>query len=466
MKIKHTFIKKLITLSLVAVSLLFHCSAFADKTEMELLVEMLVDNGVLTKDQAAVLEAKAKEKARKRTPGETSGNVVKTTWNNRLEFESADGNFTGRIGGRIHADAVYVKAQSSLSDLIRPQGDFNRRNDRALLRRTYVYFRGTVYENFFYKLQWDFSEGVSGSEVEGFKDAYIGMRNIPYIGRITLGQMKEPFGLERLTSSNDITFIERALPNVFAPGRSWGAAMRNNFFDRRVTAAAGAFRNSTASGTMVSGNEWNLTTRVTAVPWFDVNDKLAHLGVSYSLRIPESGDRERIRFRQRPELRTDDRFVNTGNFPVNLENRLGLEGAVVYGPLSIQGEFMQTWLDRPERLSKTGYLHGAYLYVSYFLTGESRRYSRSDGTFDSITPKKNFSPKDGTWGAWELAARYSYLDLNDKSVNITGGILNDVTLGINWYLNPNMRLMFNYVHSHRNGVGHADGIQGRAQLSF
>jgi phosphate-selective porin OprO and OprP len=58
------------------------------------------------------------------------------------------------------------------------------------------------------------------------------------------------------------------------------------------------------------------------------------------------------------------------------------------------------------------------------------------------------------------------LDLDDKDAGITGGILNDITLGVNWYLNPIVRVMFNYVHSHRAGYGHANGVQGRVQVAF
>ncbi|MFH1877329.1 MAG: porin, partial [Candidatus Omnitrophota bacterium] len=111
-------------------------------------------------------------------------------------------------------------------------------------------------------------------------------------------------------------------------------------------------------------------------------------------------------------------------------------------------------------------LYGAYGYVSYFLTGEHRNFDKSRAEFESIKPINNFSINDRTWGAWELAARYSHIDLNSKSVNINGGILNDVTCGVNWYLNPVMRIMFNYVHTNLNGKGYADGVQTRFQVEF
>ncbi|MBD3379710.1 MAG: hypothetical protein GF408_04525 [Candidatus Omnitrophica bacterium] len=458
-----------------------------DTSETQILVDMLVDSGVLTGEQAKAFASKAKElaarkkaeasrRARARGPrSEGYGNLVETRWDNRLEFETRDGNFKGAIGGRVHADAVYVSAENDLENFLRPGGDFNRRNDRALIRRARIYIEGDVYRDFFYKLQYDFTDSLNNeNEIDGLRGAYIGMQNIPYIGKFRVGQFKEPFSLEELTSSNYITFIERGLPNVFTPGYSWGAGINNSWLDNRVTFGLGAFRNSINSGTMSSSNEWGLTTRITGLPWYEDDDRLLHIGTSYSLRFPSEwrggSNNNTIDLDTGPELRTRDDFVNTTNINVNMENLLGFEGALVYGPLSLQGEFIGGWMDdsydgqvsSPE----TSFLYGAYGYVSYFLTGEHRKFDKSRGEFEEISPITNFSISDGTWGAWELAARYSHIDLNNKDVNINGGVLNDITVGVNWYLNPVMRIMFNYVHSHRNGIGYADGVQARFQVEF
>ncbi|MBD3295974.1 MAG: hypothetical protein GF392_01245, partial [Candidatus Omnitrophica bacterium] len=381
--------KKILAAIMMVCFILSQFAPLASASEMQLLVDKLVEKGILTKEEARVLAKQAKEEAaqekaaeKKRTARapqrEVSDNAVDVRWDNRLEFETRDGNFKGAIGGRVHADMVYVRAQDELSNLIRPNGDFDERNDRALIRRARLYMKGTVYDDFFYKLQYDFAHDINNrNEEDGFRGAYIGMKNIPYIGKFTVGQFKEPFGLEELTSSNDITFLERSLPSLFAPGFSWGAAVNNNWFDERVTLGMGAFRNSTSSGTMSSGNEWNFTTRVTGLPWYEAEDKLAHLGVSYSFRHPESvSDDEELDFDQRPELRTRDNFVNTGNFFADRENRMGFEGAVVYGPFSAQAEFMQSWVNKPNRLYDTGYFYGWYGSVSYFLTGEHRNYDK------------------------------------------------------------------------------------------
>jgi phosphate-selective porin OprO/OprP len=106
---------------------------------------------------------------------------------------------------------------------------------------------------------------------------------------------------------------------------------------------------------------------------------------------------------------------------------------------------------------------GFYIQGSYFLTGEHRKYKTSTGAFDRVKPKENFSSASGT-GAWEVAARYSQIDLNEGSV--TGGRLRNVTVGLNWHLNPNMRIMWNYIRADLSGVGKASLFLMRFQIDF
>jgi phosphate-selective porin OprO/OprP len=112
---------------------------------------------------------------------------------------------------------------------------------------------------------------------------------------------------------------------------------------------------------------------------------------------------------------------------------------------------------------------GFYIYGSYFLTGESRKYSTSNGAFDRVTPKANFHPTEGGWGAWEIGLRYSTIDLSDGAIN--GGEADNITVGLNWYLNPNVRWMANYVYSdveNREDVSDDDLniVQTRFQIDF
>ena len=137
---------------------------------------------------------------------------------------------------------------------------------------------------------------------------------------------------------------------------------------------------------------------------------------------------------------------------------VGTEAALVAGPFSLQGEYMTAMTNTDDGTDPM--FSGFYAMASYFLTGENRTYK--GGLFGRVKPKKNFGA--GGPGAWELAARYSHLDIADEAVE--GGELDDITLGVNWYLNPNTRFMFNYVHAGLDTVGQSDTFQTRAQVDF
>ncbi len=155
-------------------------------------------------------------------------------------------------------------------------------------------------------------------------------------------------------------------------------------------------------------------------------------------------------------------FVDTAALAANKTNLFGLESALVYGPFSLQGEYMRADVDQSDTSSSANF-DGFYVQASYFLTGEHRKYSTSSGSFSRVKPKENFRFGKGL-GAWEVGARYSQLDLNDARVS--GGKLKDITVGLNWYLNPNMRIMWDYVRSDLDGVGNANLFLTRFQVDF
>jgi len=163
------------------------------------------------------------------------------------------------------------------------------------------------------------------------------------------------------------------------------------------------------------------------------------LGYSYQMRDEGQTD---LRYRNRPETHlTDVRLVDTGTIDADGANLLNPEIALVWGPFSVQGEYFWTAVDSTEANDPS--FQGAYLFGSWFITGEHRKYSTSSGKFDRVKPQSNFM--DGGLGAWELALRWSWLDLNDE--NVRGGEETNYTLGVNWYLNPNYRLLFNYIYA-------------------
>ena len=102
---------------------------------------------------------------------------------------------------------------------------------------------------------------------------------------------------------------------------------------------------------------------------------------------------------------------------------------------------------------------GGYLQLSYFLTGEHRVYDTARGAFGRTHPKANFHDGGEGLGAWEVAIRFDYIDLDDGAIR--GGKGWNVTFGINWLINPNTTIRFNYIYSQINDIGGAAPVAGR-----
>ncbi len=199
----------------------------------------------------------------------------------------------------------------------------------------------------------------------------------------------------------------------------------------------------------------------TGLPWYeDEGKKLLHFGVAYTHQNYED---DTVRFRARPEVHLAPRLVDTGTFSAEYGDFIGAEAAVVYGPFSLQGEYVHSFIESRNRQVGDPDFWVASIQASYFLTGEHRPYKTSTGAFDRVRPLENYG-RDGGPGAWEVAARASYLNLNDDGVD--GGRLIDLTLGLNWYLNPNVRTMWNYVLADPSDGGDVSIFMWRFQVAF
>jgi phosphate-selective porin OprO/OprP len=142
--------------------------------------------------------------------------------------------------------------------------------------------------------------------------------------------------------------------------------------------------------------------------------------------------------------------VDTGNILADDNQLFGVEWAFVYGGFYIQSEYMAVPVKQVA--GPNLFFDGAYVNVSYFLTGESRTYNRLFGIIDRVFPFENFFRVRGEdrsvatgRGAWEIAARASYIDLTDA--NIQGGRLHDYTIGLNWYLNAFTRMKWELIQA-------------------
>jgi phosphate-selective porin OprO/OprP len=372
---------------------------------------------------------------------------LRVFWKEGLRFENPDKDFTLKLGGRIMTDWTWVSEDDDI------KADVGEQEDGVEVRRARMYFEGLMYGNVQYKLQIDFAGGDAD-----LKDAYIALPDFP-LGQLKMGHFKEPFGLEELTSSKYITFLERVGSSV-DPARNVGFMLSDSIYDERMTWAAGIFKTTNDYGIVQDDGGYGATGRVTGLPVYEDNGaSLVHLGAAYSHRYP---DNNLVRLRSKPEAHLLDYFMNTGFMSSDNADVVGLESAWVSGPLSLQGEYFYIDIDRTSGSSSVEF-DGYYGQVSYFLTGEHRRYKKSAGVFTRIKPHKNYGDEGGI-GAWEVAARYSDIDLNDG--DIAGGAVDNITAGLNWYLNPNTRIMWNYIHSDKDNVGDADILMMRLQIDF
>ena len=377
----------------------------------------------------------------------------------KFEVKSDAGDFSFMFGGRIQVDAAFYDS------------DITEYNSGTEIRRARLFAAGKMFSDWEYKLQVDFAE----NNLE-LKDAYIryaGLEN----GKIWVGQFKAPFSLEELTSSKYITFMERSLGNTFSIGRRIGVAYTRKIGSDGTFAIAG-FGQSADDGD--DGEEgFGAAVRATFLP-VKTEDSLLHLGFGLGWEKPEEGLNDTFRYRERIESHlTSNRLVDTGSI-TNSESvqKYGLEFAYARGPFSLQSEYMVVDVTR-----KTGFqdvdFDSFYLYGSFFFgEGASRAKAYSSGTFGRIKPKV---------GAWEIAIRYSTIDLNDLSsvvvpapgspvlTGVFGGEQTDITLGVNYYTNSNIRFMANYVMADGEQIDPLTGIvtsdkpnviQFRAQVDF
>lgn len=400
-----------------------------------------------TVEKSAEAKTEPKEEPKKEDP-----NALFWSWANGLSFGTKNGDFKFKLGARVQNDWY----AGSIDD-----GDFP---DGTRFRRLWLNTSGTIYEDFDFKVMYDLSNPGTTS----FHDVYFGYNGFDFM-RIRLGQFKEPFSLEEVTADSDTTFMERSPLDDLTPRRETGLMLFNEVLDKRMTWAVGAFKNVNEFGDGdeddAEGGDWDVMARVTGLPWYeDGGKKLLHLGLAGGYR--EWSD-EAFRIRSRGSFSVGDRLVDTGQYNADSANLLGAEMALVYGPASLQAEY--TYMDVEPTTGESGSIDSFYVQGSYVLTGESRPYK--EGVFTRVKPNKNFSLKDGGWGAWELAARYTSMDLTDAAqAGALGGQLDDYVVGVNWYLNANLRILWNYVHTESSDTAakdrDADAFMLRFQLDF
>ncbi|MBW3541870.1 MAG: OprO/OprP family phosphate-selective porin [Planctomycetes bacterium] len=397
------------------------------------------------------------------------------------------------IGGRIHFDTWWFADDSEgIHFFENPDTGIDPEN-RVFFRRIRLELGGDIAQNMVWRFQMDFN---SPEDPEA-KDVYIGFTDLPILQTVLVGIQKRPIGLDHLNSSRFNVFIERPLVvEAFnEDARRIGIASYGVSDDLVYNWRYGVYllENVFDDGEYLGDStQASVNARLASSPWYDDcsgGRGYFHWAVSGMAADPD-GDVDPLdtnenegRFRTRGELRSNQRWIDTGRIRGAVAYEiLGLESILNVGPLQIVGEYQSSWLQRDDHTAGTGpdvNFHGGYVYVAYMLTGEHVPYDRESGTIGRVKPFEDFycvERCDGGVGkgsgAWQVALRYSYLDLTDH--DIEGGVENNVTFGLVWYFNPNANIQFNAVYGdideHRPvddfTSGHFTGLGTRLRMDF
>ncbi len=398
------------------IAAIFAVGSIASRAADDLL-ETLAQKGVITMEEYEKLKTQRK-----------SAPTVVTV--DGFRIASGDGGWSVQVGALQQLDvAAYKDDQVDLSD-------------GTEMRRSRLSLAGTFMKDWQYRVEYEFATSTAA-----LTDAYV-VYTAYRPTLITVGQFKPPFGMEALSQDKNATFMERALPFylvssviVRAPGAMLSSSGAN------WSAAGGIF--GEPIGNAQSGDEgYGAAARATFAPYF-AGSRIVHLGLAAQWRDPTSDNStnatgakfDTVIFRARPESNIlSQRFVSTGELAdVNHYTLGGVEFAAQYDAFSLQSEYQQVKVARglPENLAFDTW----YAQIACTLTGEARPYRVDRGVFEGVRPAKSFGT--GGWGAFELAARISELDLTDAPG--AGGRERNATAALSWYLNPFLRMSANYV---------------------
>ena len=436
--------------------------------------------------QAALLDLKASSSANFKDVRQAAASQPTVTLaNGKPSFTSADGRFQANLRTIIQFDAAtyFQKTPGPTNvDLRRGAAAGDTAHARDLnsgdnFRRARLGVDGKVFGDFDYAFILDVGGGSGAEDAGRIQEAWL-----QYSGwkpwHLKVGAFAPLEGLEDANSTNGMPFLERPAPSDIARSIA-GADTRTGvqlwangdhwLVSGAVTGPLISSINSTGTATAQPFDEQlGFVGRIAATPLYG-DGWLIHVGANGSYvehpadtTGPEAGvatvgtGRYTAQFRERPELRTDGtRLIDTGAIDASHAWSWGLEAAAQYKNFYAQGEYFGFGADRRASTLSNPKFSGWYAEGSWLLTGESRKYNPATAAFDAPSVTNNFNPKEGKWGAWELALRYSSTDLNyhegvagaaAPADGIRGGQQDIVTAGLNWYLNPTVRFMLDLQH--------------------
>jgi phosphate-selective porin OprO and OprP len=382
-----------------------------------------------------------------------------------FSLKSADGKFAVRLKGLMQTDGRFF-----LSDSAVPV------TNTFFLRRARPILEATVGKYLEFRLQPDFGQGTTV-----LFDAYSDVKVAPEFA-VRVGKFKPPVGLERLQSASDIVFAERALPTNLAPNRDVGLQLSGDIGTGTFAWQAGIFNGvpDLGNGDGDVSDAKDFAGRVFLQPFKRGTLSGVGIGVAGSTGLERGTPAAPALASYRtPGQQTFFRYTSSTTTPANnayangRRSRLAPQAYFYTGPLGLLGEYTLSWQEVTQAATTAKLKHTAWQATgSYFLTGEKN-------SFRSASPKKPFDPKAGTFGAVEIAARYSELDLDDATFPTFASPTSSPTkakawaVGLNWYLARAIKVVVDYEHTTFDGgaAGGADReaenfVVSRVQYSF
>ena len=400
-----------------------------------------------------IAEQQAAEKANT-TPSVSAGANGFVIQSGQSESGEGGSDFLLKVGADIQTDNRTFLGKGTSSTL-----------DQILLRRVRPTFSGTVFKYIDFFIRPDFGQG---SVV--IYDVYAQLNYIPW-ARLRVGKFKPPVGLERLQSDDDTSFVERGLPTLLVPSRDIGYQVSGDIVKNRVNYSVGVFNgvpDNSLSDASVSDHR-DYAARLFLTPFQpDAGNPLRGLGVGIGSSF---GNDDNVPL---PSYKTfgQNTFFSFASGVTAAGHRTRLAPQMYYylGPFGLLAEYT---------LSEEGFQKGSgastvrrdiafrawQVQASYLLTGDRK-------VFGTLTPRRPFDPRNGGWGAFELAARTGDWSAEKGIYNYGFALpsasprdVREWVAGVNWYLNRMFRISLDYGYSKfENGLANGNRSPERALL--
>lgn len=404
-----------------------------DKAVLDELLDILKEKGQITEDKYQELKTRAKKEGAERI---LAGFKDWTPY-----LKSADGQHKVELHGRLHFDVRSFEGDARKLDSKR-SNDSPTRSDlltNLLVRRARLGIDATFFKYLDFKVEGDFGEQGSSFALT---DGYVELNYWPEF-RVRGGQFKVPFSFEELTSSRFIDFVERSVVNNLVPARDVGGMVHGSLLGGTLDYSAGIF-NGTGQNNLEKNDSKDYAGRLLVRPFKLIGiPLLQNLHLAGHMTYGDQDTGESLRGR------TDARFEFFPRVPTHGDRvRYGFEVVHAYGPVGLYGEYVKTKEERDGLGTGGSNLadvdgRGWYVAGTWLLTGEEKVHGKAPKV------KHNFDPRTGGLGALELVARFAKLDFDsdDPLPSPGGNEVEALTVGLNWYLSPNVRMMFNWVNN-------------------